>query len=157
MSYITNPYLSTQNISTFSQTKYPNSIENISYIMPGKSEIYSFSKKEQEIINLMSVLGMNKHFSRVVVFLSRIKESTSRDIQNSIGLKQSEVSVILRSLRERGWLTTEFIQTTKRGRPTQKHKLKYHIGSIVKYIEADKMAEIRDIKKIIARLKKLAR
>ena len=118
---------------------------------------FVFNAKECEIIDLMKALGTAKNFSKVVVFLSKTGEATSRSIEDSVKLKQSEVSVILKELRDRGWVTSRSMKKGGKGRPTQIHKLRVSLKRIVKDVEEKKMVERQDIKKKIARLRSLAK
>lgn len=125
--------------------------------MREESRNFSFNAKQLEAIRLMGTLGMPKNISRSMVFLSKVGESTSRDIEKSLKMKQSEVSIVLKAMRERGWVASRSIRKQAKGRPTQIHKLKFPLRRIVKTIEKEKMGEIADIKRRIAKLKSLAK
>ena len=137
--------------------KYTNRCINIISIMREGSKRLTFKAKEREIVELMKTLGVPKHLSRVVVFLSKTGEATSRNTEDALQLKQSEVSVIIKRLRERGWVSSRRIKKPAKGRPLQMHRLKISLGRIIKDIEAEKNAEYGGIKNKIARLKRLAK
>jgi predicted transcriptional regulator len=117
----------------------------------------SFTAKEREMVELMKRLGTPKNISRVVVFLSKAGETNSRKIEAALQLKQSEVSVIIKRLRERGWVSSRSIKKPSKGRPIQMHKLKFSLGRIAKDIETEKNKEIDGVKTKITRLKRLAK
>jgi predicted transcriptional regulator len=125
--------------------------------MRGEFRNFTFSAKELEIIRLMMSLGMPKNNSKVIVYLSKVGESTSLNIEDSIELKQSEVSIILKSLRDKGWLTSKSIKKPSKGRPTQYHRLRYPLKRVVKDIEGEKNAEMDELKRKITRLRTLAK
>jgi predicted transcriptional regulator len=117
----------------------------------------SFTAKEREMVELMKRLGTPKNISRIVVFLSKAGETNSRKIETALQLKQSEVSVIIKRLRERGWVSSRSIKKPAKGRPIQMHRLKFSLGRIAKDIETEKNKEIDGIKNKITRLKRLAK
>jgi predicted transcriptional regulator len=125
--------------------------------MREENKNYTFSAKELEIIRLMVSLGMPKNNTRVIVYLSKVGEATSKHVENAINMKQSEVSIILKWLNEKGWLSSKSVKKPSKGRPTQYHKLKCPLKNMVKDIEGEKVQEIDEMKKKIARLKSLAK
>jgi predicted transcriptional regulator len=118
---------------------------------------FAFNAKELEMIALMRSLGLPKNLSKVLVYLSKAKEVMSHDIEKSVHLKQSEVSVILKRLRERGWLKSRTLKPEGKGRPNQLHKLTFSFRRVIRDIEQEKMKEVDEIKKKIATLKRLAK
>ena len=61
-----------------------------------------FDSKERQIVRLMRDLGTSKNVAKAVIFLSKTGEATSRAIETAIYLKQSEVSVAIKTMRDRG-------------------------------------------------------
>ncbi|UCE36498.1 MAG: ArsR family transcriptional regulator [Thermoplasmata archaeon] len=118
---------------------------------------FAFNMRDREIIDLMNSIGVNKNISKVVVFLDRTGEAKSRTIEDSVDLRQSEVSIITTWLRSKGWVTFRTIKKKGKGRPTNMFKMRYSLGRIVKEIEAEKITEMEDIKKRINHLKRLAK
>lgn len=125
--------------------------------MRERSGDFAFNAKDREILNLMTSLGMGKNISKVVVFLYKAGEASSSKIENSIDLRQSEVSIATKRLRNNGWVTARSLKKPSKGRPTQIYKLRYSLKRIVKEIEAGKLAEMEETKKKIAQLKRLAK
>ena len=116
-----------------------------------------FDSKEREIVRLMRDLGTSKNVAKAVVFLSKTGEATSRAIETAIYLKQSEVSVAIKTMRDRGWITAKSIKKGGKGRPKQMYSLNFPLRRIVKDIEAGKGIEMEEMKKKIAQLKRLAK
>ena len=138
-------------------TKFKYSSISILLFMREKTNDFTFSSKDREIINLMVSLGMPKNMSKMTVFLARVGEASSRDIENSIDMKQSEVSIATKRLRENDWVKSRSIRKPSKGRPTQMYKLRYSMRRILKDIEAAKLAEMEATKKQISQLKRLAK
>lgn len=116
-----------------------------------------FDSKERQIVRLMRDLGTSKNVAKAVVFLSKSGEATSQAIENAIYLKQSEVSVAIKTMRDRGWIAAKSIKKGGKGRPTQMYSLNLPLRKIIKDIEADKGIEMDETKKKIAQLKRLAK
>lgn len=118
---------------------------------------FNYNAKDREIMGLMGSLGLTRNISNIVILLSKIGEASSRDIEDFIDLRQSEVSLATQSLRDRGWVKTRAIKQTGKGRPTQLYKLRFSLRRIIKDVEAEKYAEMEEVKKRIAYLKRLAK
>ena len=122
-----------------------------------KSSGYTFNAKDREILDLMMSLGMAKNISKTVVFLSKTAEASSSDLEGSINLRQSEVSISIKWLRNKGWVTSRTIRKPGKGRPANMYKLRYSLGRIAREIGTAKIKEMEEIKKKIAHLKRLAK
>jgi predicted transcriptional regulator len=118
---------------------------------------FGFSARDREIMDLMSSLGINKNVSKVVLFLSKNGEASSRAIENAVDLRQSEVSIVTSSLRRKGWLTSRNLKKPGKGRPTNLFKLRYPLPKVIKDIESEKQVEMEEMRKMIAHLKRLAK
>ena len=116
-----------------------------------------FESEEREMVQLMRDLGTSKNVAKAVVFLSKTGEATSRTIETAIYLKQSEVSVAIKTMRDRGWISAKSIRKGGKGRPTQMYSLNLPLKRIVKDIETYKGIEMEEMKKKIAQLKRLAK
>lgn len=116
-----------------------------------------FDMKEHEMVTLMRDLGTSKNVAKALVFISKNGEATSRKIESAILLKQSEVSVAIKTMKDRGWVVSKSIKKGGKGRPTQIYSLNTSLRKIVRDIETDKNAEIEDMKNKIAQLKRLAK
>lgn len=125
--------------------------------MREKPRSFTYSAKDREIIDLMNSLGMARNLSKILVFLSKVGEASSHDIEESIDIRQSEVSIVTKRLRNNGWVTSRSLKTPNKGRPTQIYKLRYSMRRILKDIETAKLTEMEAIKKQIAHLKRLAK
>ena len=118
---------------------------------------YSFNTKEREIMDLMISLGVSKNVSKVTMFLSKSGEAQSKNIEGAVDLRQSEVSIVIKRLRDKGWVLSKSIRKPGKGRPTQMYKLRFSLRRIIKEIETAKLNEIDSIKKEIGQLKRLAK
>ena len=118
---------------------------------------FAFSARDREIMTLMSSLGINKNISKVMLYLSKNGEASSRAIENAVDLRQSEVSIVTSSLRRKGWLISRNLKKPGKGRPTSLFKLRYPLPKVIKDIETEKQLEMEEMRKMIAYLKRLAK
>jgi predicted transcriptional regulator len=124
--------------------------------MRGDSKEFAFNDKDDEIIELMNSLGMNRNTSKVVVYLSRNGDACSSTIEDCVDLRQSEVSLVTSWLRSKGWIISRNVKGTGKGRPKTLFKLRYPLKRIINEFEEEKYEEISEIKSKIDNLKHLA-
>jgi predicted transcriptional regulator len=118
---------------------------------------YTFNAKDREIMDLMISLGLSKNDSKVTMFLTKSGEAQSKKIEGAVDLRQSEVSIVIKRLKNKGWVLSKSIRKPGKGRPTQLYKLRFSLKRIIKEIETAKLREIEGIKKEIIQLKRLAK
>jgi predicted transcriptional regulator len=116
-----------------------------------------FNNKDREIMDLMISLGLSKNDSKVTMFLTKSGEAQSKIIEDAVDLRQSEVSIVIKRLKNKGWIQSKSIKKPGKGRPTQLYKLRFSLKRIIKEIETNKLREIEGIKKEIIQLKRLAK
>lgn len=110
------------------------------------------SEKEEELVTLLIQLGMNRVVALVLVFLLNIGKGTSKEIERGTGLRQPEVSIAVRHLKEFGWIDDTEFATVRKGRPIKIIKLVKSKDELVNQIQTDKKNEIS---KQSARVKQL--
>ncbi|MEM0350839.1 MAG: ArsR family transcriptional regulator, partial [Archaeoglobaceae archaeon] len=64
--------------------------------------VEELSETDEKVVNLLTEAGLNKNIARVVVFLSKVGEAVSRDIERAANLRQPEVSLAMKELKEWG-------------------------------------------------------
>ena len=101
-------------------------------------------------------LGVNRNVASVITFLKDQKERSSREIETATGLRQPEVSIAMRTLRERGWLAEHEIKNIGKGRPLKIYALRATIDEIINYCEAEKGRELARTSEAIQKLKELS-
>ena len=116
---------------------------------------YKFNKDDAKIINLFSELGMPKNLAKTLIYISRVEECRSDDIETGTNLRQPEVSIAVRELSRRGWTDTREQKKKGKGRPIHLYKLSTDLNDIVKTFEKEKMTQIQDIKNNLTELEKI--
>jgi predicted transcriptional regulator len=104
-------------------------------------EVMYFSEKEEEFANLLIEIGTRKNIAKVLVFLAGTSPATSRAIERGTDLRQPEVSIAMRSLSNRGWVSSRESKAESKGRPVKIYVLAKPIGEIMDSIESEKKKE----------------
>lgn len=113
---------------------------------------------EKEIIQLLQAIDVPRIEAISIVCLLSGDELTSQDIEQKAGLRQSEVSIAMSSLYERGWVGQRSEKTTRdRGRPIKYYHLKVALQHIVQDHEARILTRNRERINMTARLRELSR
>jgi predicted transcriptional regulator len=106
-----------------------------------------------EFVQGLESLGMNRNVAGLITYLKEVKEGSSRDIETATGLRQPEVSIAMRTLRQNNWVTERDVKTEGKGRPMKIYKLGVPIEEIIKHYEEEKNSEAARSMQAIQRLK----
>ncbi len=117
--------------------------------------VEELTEKDEKIINLLTEAGLNKNIARVIVYLSKTEEAISRDIERSANLRQPEVSLAMKELKELGWVKERELKKKGKGRPLKSYKLTIDLKDIAKQLIEKKREEISKIEKDLEELEKL--
>ncbi|WP_321428656.1 transcriptional regulator [uncultured Methanolobus sp.] len=118
---------------------------------------YGMSEKEYEIVELLRKLDINRPVALTLACLSSGEEITSREIEKNSSLRQPEVSIAMRYLKDNNWVNIrEEKKTEGKGRPVKLYKLITPLEEIVQSIEQRVILESRSVLSNIEKLKRLA-
>jgi len=84
-----------------------------------------------------------------------VNEATSKDLEFGSQLRQPEVSIAMRELRNYGWLDERDIKKEGKGRPMKVYKLAVSMSKIVEHLEKQTKKDTQRTMKNIEKLKKL--
>ena len=112
-------------------------------------------EKDFEFMKDLESLGMKKTVARLITYLKDLKERSSREIEVATGMRQPEVSIAMRTLRERDWLNEHEIKSKGKGRPLKIYALRATIDEIINYYEAENGRESARTSEAIQKLKEL--
>ena len=112
-------------------------------------------EKDLEFIEVMQNLGINGNVARLITYLASVDEGTSREIEMGTGLRQPEVSIAMRTLRQYNWVEQRNIKADGKGRPTAIYKLNVPIDKIIQHYEEEKNYETDRTRQAIQRLKEI--
>ncbi len=112
---------------------------------------------EHEMIELFRKINVNRPIALTLACLAKGREISSQSIEMVSGLRQPEVSVAMRYLRENNWIDIREEKRSKgKGRPIKLYRLIVPMDYIVGKIEEDIVAESRVVLGNIERLKHIA-
>ena len=113
-------------------------------------------EKDWEFINGLQGLGINRNVAKLITYLKDVDEGSSRDIEIATDLRQPEVSIAMRTLRTKGWLSEHDVKSPGKGRPMKIYALRATIDEIIEHYEAEKTQESGRTIEAIQRLKELS-
>ncbi len=129
-------------------------INNCKYL-EGITMLDELSEKEERIALLLTETGLSRSIAKIIVFLSRAGEAVSRDIERAANLRQPEVSLAMKDLKEWGWIKEKELRRKGKGRPMKSYKLTLDLKEIVSELIDKKRREIEKISKDLDELEKL--
>ena len=112
-------------------------------------------ENDQDLIEALEVVGVKRNVATIIVYLKDLDEATSRGIEKGSGLRQPEVSIAMRTLREKGWIAEREVKHGGKGRPTRLYKLTTSIEELVRYYEEEKRNESSRAMQSIQKLKEI--
>lgn len=117
----------------------------------------SMGSCEYEMIELFRRINVSRPIALTLACLAKGKEISSQSIEMISGLRQPEVSVAMRYLRENNWINIREEKKSKgKGRPVKLYRLTVPMDCIVSKIEEEIIAESKVVLRNIERLKHIA-
>jgi predicted transcriptional regulator len=112
-------------------------------------------EKDLEFVQGLESLGMNRNVAGLITYLNEVKEGSSRDIETATGLRQPEVSIAMRTLRQNNWVEEREVKVEGQGRPMKIYKLSVPIEKIIKHYEEEKHSESTQAMESIQKLREM--
>ena len=117
----------------------------------------TMGSSEYEMIELFRRINVSRPIALTLACLAKGREISSQSIEMISGLRQPEVSVAMRYLRENNWINIREEKKSKgKGRPIKLYRLIVPMDRIVSKIEEEIIAESRLVLRNIERLKHIA-
>lgn len=113
-------------------------------------------ERDKLLIDILWGLGVRRQEATLIVWMNGAGEVSSKDIENGTGIRQSEVSKVLKAMRELGWVDNLGTNNSAKGRPRKVYSLGASLNDIVTYYELQKLRETTLAKDSIQKLKELA-
>jgi predicted transcriptional regulator len=120
-----------------------------------ESTVNVLDNEDREFADIFRSLGMNRNTAILITYLASAGESTSREVELGAGLRQPEVSIAMRDLRDKNWVSEREVKTGGKGRPSLVYTLTAPIDEIIKHIEDGKLREHAEFMDNIRKLKEL--
>jgi len=112
--------------------------------------------EDLEFANIMKHLGMQREAAILITYLGRAGEATSKEIEQATGLRQPEVSVVIRDLRGENMIDVRDVKTGGKGRPSLFYALRTPMQDIIKRLEDEKLKEHAEAMENVRKLKERA-
>jgi len=122
-----------------------------------KLEIKQLNEKDEEIVNALISLGMSRPVARVLAYLQQVNEVTSSELETGTNLRQPEVGLATKQLKEYDWITEREEKKPGKGRPFKIYKLKVGFMDIIAQLEEQKKKAVDEMQERIKRLKELGK
>jgi len=122
-----------------------------------KLNINQFDKKEEEIADELISLGLGRLVARTLAYLNNGEEATSVALERGTGLRQPEVSIVMRQLKERDWINERDEKKPGKGRPYKIYSLKIGFNKIIAQLETEQKKVAVAAQEKIEQLKKLGK
>lgn len=120
-----------------------------------ESTVKILDDKDMEFVETLRSLGVPRNVATLITFLANVEEASSREIEMGSDLRQPEVSIAMRTLRENNWIEEKEIKREGKGRPMKVYALHATINDIIKHFEEEKLHESAQAMESIQRLKQL--
>lgn len=116
----------------------------------------NLTEKEYSIIDMLQILGLPRTEATAIVCLKDCKELRSLHIELVSGLRQPEVSVAMRPLKDRGWVDERSEKKNKgKGRPVKYYQLTVSFPQIVRTLEDEFLKDNKEKMTALKRLREL--
>lgn len=120
-----------------------------------QKDVFTLDKKDDHTVQLFSKLGMPKNLAKILICMSHYDECKCADVEQGADLRQPEVSIAMKELRRRGWITKRDLKKEGKGRPTHIYKTNSNLQDILKTVEQEKLNEAENMKKDLLELKNI--
>jgi predicted transcriptional regulator len=118
--------------------------------------VKTLDDRDWEFVETLRELGVQQNVAAIIAYLKNVESATSRDIEMGSDLRQPEVSIAAKILRNNGWLGESQIKRAGKGRPLKVYMLRASINEIIKHFEEEKLQESSQTMQSIQKLKDLA-
>jgi predicted transcriptional regulator len=113
-------------------------------------------EKDLEFIEALRNLKVPRNVATLITYLANASEATSREVEIGTSLRQPEVSIAMRTLRQNNWVEEHDIKKEGKGRPMKVYKIGVPIDSIIQHYEEESNRESAHAMMSIQRLKELS-
>lgn len=113
------------------------------------------TQKSEKIVKLLYEAALKKNTARIIVYLHTAGEADSRKIERSTGLRQPEVSLAMKELKNWGWAKEKEIKKKGKGRPLKSFKLATDFKEVIREMVDKKKEEQKKAEKELQELENL--
>jgi len=118
-------------------------------------KINQFDEKDEEIAEALISLGMSRSAAMTLAYMQNTNSATSIELERSARLRQPEVSITMKQLKERDWINERDEKKLGKGRPYKIYSFKVEFKDIIAQLEKQQRKDIDEVQEKIERLKGL--
>jgi predicted transcriptional regulator len=122
-------------------------------------EVKVFDENNYIFVKTLSNIGMSKNVAATMTYLMSVNEASARAIEISTGLRQPEVSLVMKLMHNQSWVSVRSDKMPGKGRPIKIYSLAAPVDEIISYYEnkiyEDSQATISAIKRLKVICKKV--
>jgi len=111
---------------------------------------------DKEMEELLVDVGLQKKVARTLIYLSHVEETISEHIERGTLLRQPEVSIALKELRELGWIEKKDVKKEGKGRPVHHYKMVVPMNKAINTLVKKKRNDIEQMQDNIKKLRALS-
>ena len=120
-------------------------------------KINQLDEKDEEIADALLILGMSRNAAKTLAYMQNTKSATSIELERSTRLHQPEVSLVMKQLKEFGWIDESEEKKPGKGRPFKIYSLKVGFKDIIAELEKQHKKAAIEAQGKIERLKELGK
>jgi predicted transcriptional regulator len=120
-------------------------------------KINQFDKKDEEIADALISLGMSRNAAMTLAYMQNTNSATSIELERSARLRQPEVSIATKQLRELDWINEREEKKPGKGRPYKIYSLKVGFKDIIAQLEKQQKKAFDEAQDKIEQLKELGK
>ncbi|MCX8173359.1 MAG: ArsR family transcriptional regulator [Thermoplasmata archaeon] len=113
--------------------------------------------EERELVSALIKAKIPKNVAKCLVHLTVRGESSSRDIESRMDMRQPEVSIGIQELRKLNWVVKFEKRKEGKGRPLHTYRMVVPFERVLEYIEKKEKERIQEINDNLEKIRKLAR
>lgn len=110
-----------------------------------KIEIKCFDKNETRLAEDLKNLGLKTHAAIMLIYLQKVKETSSIDMKERTGLPYPKISLAGRELSHNKWISIREQKRGIYGRPYKIYKLESEMKDIIKYLKDQRYKEVEEL------------
>ena len=120
-------------------------------------KIDQFDDKDEEIADALISLGISRNAAMTLAYMQNTNSATSIELERSARLRQPEVSITMKQLKERDWINERNEKKLGKGRPYKIYSFKLGFKDIIAQLEKQQRKAIDEAQDKIERLKELGK
>lgn len=121
------------------------------------SEVKMLDENDYIFIKALNNLGISRNAATTLTYLMNVGEASSQQIEISTGLRQPEVSLVMRVMQTQAWISVRSEKKPGKGRPMKIYSLSAPIDKIIGYYEEKIYEEAQATISVVEKLKILSK